>query len=266
MRLFSAETCLFEGRRGAWPVQVFEKDDRRELRFGNNIVQSAHSPAAPDVLALEYVRAMLAGMIFVPEPEFVLHLGLGGGSLARFIHHHWPTVRQRAVEINPDVIEASFKFFDLPVSRRLRVTESGAASFLADNRDPCDLLFLDAFVPEGPAEGVDEAGLFVSLRRRLSNRGWLVNNVWGSDRDRLSLTIARMAVCFPTLYAVSVRAHSNVILIGGTSAEPPPPSLLTSRAVALSAAVPFEFTRWVGRLRPIGTAQRGAGEAWIARA
>ena len=266
MRLFSTEKCLFEGRRGGWPVQVFEKSDRRELRFGNNIVQSAHAPSAPDVLALEYVRAMLVGMLFVPDPEFVLHLGLGGGSLARFLHHHWPTVRQRAVEINPDVIETAFKFFDLPVSRRLRVTESDALAFLNDNRDPCDVVFLDAFIPEGPAEGLDEAGLFASLRKRLARGGWLVNNVWGSDRERLTRTIARMAVCFPTMFSVSVRAHSNVILIAGTTAEPPPLSLLTSRAATLSAKVPFDFTRWVSRLNPVGTAQRPAGEAWIARA
>jgi len=191
---------------------------------------------------------------------------LGGGSLARFLHHHWPTVRQRAVEINPDVIEASFKCFDLPVSRRLRVTESDALAFLKDNSDPCDVVFLDAYLPEGPAEALDESGLFVSLRRRLSRGGWLVNNVWGSDRERLARTVARMAVCFPTMFSVPVRAHSNVILIASTAAEPPPLSLLTNRAAALGERVPFDFTRWVPRLRPVGTAQRPAGEAWIARA
>jgi len=266
MRLFSSEKRLFEGRRGGWPVQVFEKNERRELRFGNHIVQSAYTPSAPDVLALEYVRAMLAGVLFMPDPEQVLHLGLGGGSLARFLHDHWPNLRQRVVEINPDVIEASFRFFDLPVSRRLRVTEADAVAFLAENRDPCDMVFLDAFIPDGPAEGLEEAGLYDTLRRKLAGKGWLVNNVWGSDRERLSRTIARMAVCFPTLYSVSVRAHSNVILIGGTPAQPPTLSQLTGRAAALSASVPFDFARWVGRLRPVGTAQRPPGEAWIARA
>ena len=266
MRLFSSEKRLFEGRRGGWVVQVFEKEDRRELRFGNHIVQSSFAPGEPDLLVLEYTRAMLAGMLCVPQPENVLHLGLGAGSLPRFIHRHWPTVRQRVVEINPDVTEAAFRFFDLPVSRRLPVIEADARAFLGESSDSYELMFVDAFVAEGAAEGFDDPEFLAMQRRRLAQRGWCVHNVWGSDREGLSRLSARLAAVYPCMYAISVRSHSNVILICGAVTEPPPMALLASRAAMLSANVPFDFGRWPSRMRALGTAQRSRTEAWIARA
>jgi spermidine synthase len=266
MRLFAPERRLFESRRGNSVVQVFEKGDRRELRFGNAIVQSAVALGAPDALLLEYTRAMLAGMLFFPQPEAVLHLGLGAGALPGFIHRHWPTVRQKTVEINPDVIESSYKYFDLPVSRRLAVTEADARDFLSECRDSFDLMFVDAFVAEGAAEGSEDPHFLAMQHHRLTPRGWAVHNAWGSDRERLGRLSARLAMLYPCMYAISVRSHSNVILICGSVPEPPPLALLSNRAASLARAVPFDFARWIPRLRPLGAAQRSRAEAWIARA
>lgn len=266
MRLFAQDKRLYQSRRGEWTVEVFEKEDRRELRFGNHIVQSAFSPQAPDLLVLEYTRAMLAAMVFKPQPGSILHLGLGAGSIPRFIHRHWPNVKQRVIEINPDVIEAAYKYFDVPVSRRLHISEGDAKAFLAGSQDVYDMMFVDLFVADAAAAGFDDPEFLASQRRHLSPAGWLVHNAWGSDREGLSRLGARLGALYPCMYALSVRAHSNVILICGASGEVPPMSLLTSRAAELSRAVPFDFTRWPGRMRPSGAAQRKPNEAWIARA
>ena len=84
------EKLLFEKEYKGVPVQVWEKLDRRELRFGNLIVQSAYSTLQPDCLLLRYTRQMLAAIALVPQLENVLHIGLGGGSVANFLFHHFP--------------------------------------------------------------------------------------------------------------------------------------------------------------------------------
>ena len=266
MKLFAAERQLFEKRSGDWVVQVFEKGDRRELRFGNNIVQSAFSIAAPDLPLLDYARAMLASLLFVPQPEYVLHLGLGAGSVPRFIHRFFPTVRQRVAEINRDVIEVAYRFFDFPDSSRLLVTEQDAREFVERNGETYDLIFVDAFVAEGASAGFNEHSFFDGLLSRLSRQGWVVNNVWGSDEENLHRVNRIMTAIFPALYAVSVRSRSNVIFIGSPAAPPLSPPALTRRAAALGQAIPFDFARLIPRLKPLGTAQRAGRGGVIAQA
>ena len=248
MRLFQYEKQLYQASHDGTEVQVFDRGDRRELRFGNRIVQSAVSKRSPDELMLEYTRAMMAGFLVRPDPEYILHLGLGAGSVPRFIHRFFPTVRQRVVEINPKVIEAAYRFFDLPLSPNLMVEEGEAGAYTASNRDKYGLVFMDAFTAHGAAEGVGDPDYYQTLSRQLNPEGWVVNNVWGSDREELERVIGRMAAVFPCLYAIPVHAHSNVILVGGRPRKPPTPTLLRKRAAALTQICAMDFSSWPRRM------------------
>ena len=79
MKFLHNERRLYESRSRWGVVQVYEKRDRRELRFGNNVVQSAQSLAAPHTLLFEYIRAMMSGLLVCPNARHMLHLGLGAG-------------------------------------------------------------------------------------------------------------------------------------------------------------------------------------------
>ena len=68
---------IWENKNSVGTVQVWEKEDRRELRFGNHIMQSVFSTVKPDYLVLPYTRFMLLGLLFCTEPKTVLHPGLG---------------------------------------------------------------------------------------------------------------------------------------------------------------------------------------------
>ncbi|MDP6215610.1 MAG: hypothetical protein QF649_00195, partial [SAR324 cluster bacterium] len=67
---------MWENKVSGVTVQVWEKDDRRELRFGNHIMQSVILKKHPDKLVLPYSRFMLLGLLFCPAPKSVLHIGL----------------------------------------------------------------------------------------------------------------------------------------------------------------------------------------------
>jgi hypothetical protein len=51
-------------------------------------------------LELEYTRGMMAFLLFQRMPRDIALIGLGGGSLAKYIHRHLPDSRLTALEIN----------------------------------------------------------------------------------------------------------------------------------------------------------------------
>ena len=95
-------------------VQISEEDGIRSLHLGSETVQSSMRISAPNDLVLAYTRAMMCFLLFVPEPSRVSMIGLGGGSLAKFIFHRLPNSRIVAIENNAQVIVAAHRQFHVP--------------------------------------------------------------------------------------------------------------------------------------------------------
>ena len=150
---------MWENEDSGLKVQVWEKHDRREMRFGNHIMQSVFSRINADHLVLPYSRFMVLGLIFCPEPKSALHFGLGGGSIPRWLHIHFPELQQTVIEKNSSVIEAAQRYFEFPVDKRIRVIHEEAEKIIEKFESKFDLIFLDAFGEYGPG-------------------GWLVGNLW----------------------------------------------------------------------------------------
>lgn len=265
MKLFQFEKTLFEKNFNGVQIQIVERGENLELRFGNHIVQSARSLHAPDILVLDYTRAMMACLLCMPRPENALHFGLGGGSLADFLYRHLPSLRQKVVEINSGVIEVAYRFFKLPDSKRLEVVNQDGFAFLEaestqDLNGQFDLIFLDAFHADGADPLLNTGLIYNRLKRLLTPRGWLVNNVWGSDRENLHRVRNQMVREFQSMSYISVRAESNVIFIASATDNPPTLAMMRNRARLLSQQFPLDFENLVQRVQPIltphGTAKR----------
>src|SRR5207302_7388259 len=95
-------------------IEVVGEEGVRVLQIGGNAIQSAMRLDAPDRIELDYVRAMMVFLLFRPGPREVLMVGLGGGSMARFIHQRMPPTRVTVVEINPGVVTAARRYFHFP--------------------------------------------------------------------------------------------------------------------------------------------------------
>ena len=59
----------------------------RCLHLGSSMVQSAMLLKAPNDLQLVYTQYMMGFLLFHPHPRDILMIGLGGGSLAKFVYH-----------------------------------------------------------------------------------------------------------------------------------------------------------------------------------
>ncbi len=258
MRFFQNGNFLYEKRGGDLTVQVLQRDERRELRFGNHITQSAVSTTDPDTLQLDYTRAMMAGFLFAPEAEEILHIGLGGGSLPRFIHQHLPNARQTVIELSAEVIEVAYRYFFLPVSPRLEVFQGEGEAFLSDSGKKFDLIFLDAFNADGAPGNLNEQPFLKEARAHLTGRGWLIDNVWGSDHKNLEYVRRNLRSVFAGLFSVSVRWDSNVIFFARATAELPTPETLWAAAEAKSLTLPLDLETMARELKPVPRAGEGA--------
>lgn len=127
-------------------VEVSEEDGVRSLHLGGDAIQSSIRLARPDELALDYTRAMMAFLLFQPQPREVLMIGLGGGSMARYIHQRMPGTRTTVVEINHQVLAAARSMFHFPADDAcLKVEIADGADYVREHAECADVLLVDGF-------------------------------------------------------------------------------------------------------------------------
>src|SRR5258706_15525308 len=95
-------------------IAVSEQRGVRTLQFGPDWIQGAMRISRPNALELDYTRTMMAALLLFPQPRSVLMIGLGAGSLAKFLYYHFAGVRITVVEIDPAVVDVARNYFFLP--------------------------------------------------------------------------------------------------------------------------------------------------------
>ena len=114
-------------------VDISEEAGVRYLHFGSDWVQGAMRIARPWALELSYTREMMAGLLLRPTnlwPRSALLVGLGAGSLAKFIYRNLPDCRITIIEINPQIEFIARQYFKLPDDpRRLDVVIGCGADY-----------------------------------------------------------------------------------------------------------------------------------------
>lgn len=138
--------------------------------------------ARPWDLELAYTRAMMAYLLFHDAPDAVLMVGLGGGSLAKFIRRFRPLTHITAVEIDERIIAAARAHFELPPDdETLQVVLGDGAAYMAKHPSSADVILLDGFDHGNQVEALATEPFYVACRRALRPQGVLVVNLWGRD-------------------------------------------------------------------------------------
>jgi spermidine synthase len=232
-------------------VYVSERLGVRSLHIGSDTIQSSMRIARPFDLELAYTRSMMAFLLFVPSPRDVLMIGLGGGSLAKFIHREFPGARVRAVEINPRVVAVARQSFELPADREnFEVLIADGADFVTREDVRCDVLIVDGYEAHGHVETLASEEFYACCLERLRPSGVLVVNLWsggstfGTLLERISGTFTGGTLCLPA------ERPGNVIVF---AFERPPGAFawreLEQRGRALAVRHGLEFPRFVEALR-----------------
>ena len=194
-------------------IEVVEERGMRVLHLGSQAIQSAMRLTRPWDLELAYTRAMMGFLMFNSTPQEVLMIGLGGGSLAKFIRKQRPQTRITAVEIDPRVIAAARTHFELPPDdEMLSVIEADGALYVRQHPDSADVILLDGFDAGNQVEALATQSFYAACRRVLRPGGVLVVNLWGRDRD-FAEYFARLTRAFDGEVGwISVQNKTNVIV------------------------------------------------------
>ena len=195
-------------------LEVTEERGLRTLHLGSCAIQSAMRVSRPWDLELAYTRAMMGFLMFNQAPQDVVMVGLGGGSLAKFIRKHLPQTHVTAVEIDPRVIAAARTHFELPRDdETLTVVEADGALFVKQQPDSADVILLDGFDAGNQVEALATQKFYTACRRALKSGGMLVVNLWGRDTE-FAEYFARLSRAFDGEVGwISVQHKTNIIVL-----------------------------------------------------
>ncbi len=194
-------------------VEISESRGVRYLHLGGDAIQSALRLSNPESLELHYTRAAMAYLLLVREPSDLLVIGLGGGSIPRFVRHARPRTRVTAVEINPRVLAAARAWFGLPENdARLEVVIADGAQYVPAHPGSCDALLLDAFDDGRSVRALASETFYTACRQALRAGGIFIQNFMADDPERERCT-RRLEQVFGARVAVLPAANGvNVIV------------------------------------------------------
>jgi len=164
----------------------------RALYFGFDSIQSRMRLDDPDALDLAYTRTMMGFLLFVPQPQRISFIGLGGGSLVKYCHRHLPQARLQVAEINPHVLALRDDFMLPPDGERLAMHRLDGARFVRLPQAVCDVLLLDGFDKQGMPDALCSQRFFDDAVMAVDDGGLLVVNLHGAD-PRMDLIMDRLA-------------------------------------------------------------------------
>lgn len=217
-------------------VDISEEAGVRYLHFGSDWIQGAMRIARPWSLELAYTREMMAGLLLRPLrhwPRQVLLIGLGAGSLAKFIYRYLPDCRITVVEINPQVEFIARQYFKLPDDPlRLDVNIGCGADFMLGGTSRFDLILIDGYDPEGRAGVLDTEPFYQACRARLSDDGLCGLNLLGWNRG-FQGSVERIRSAFDERVAVFPSCDSGNTIAFASGGNPVDVSLDDMRACAV---------------------------------
>jgi spermidine synthase len=202
-------------------IEIIDDGDQRSLFFGGGVLQSTMSLSCPNRLVLSYTQCMMASLLVDDEPEDILLIGVGAGSLARFLHGSLPRCCIDAVDNASHVIKLAHGYFALPVDDRLHIHEADGYDFLTelDASRGYDLILIDAFDGNGMAPTVYSRACFERCRSHLRPEGVFSVNLWSGDVAKMDELQTEITARFGAPLVLPVPHRGNVVCLAGRQAD-----------------------------------------------
>lgn len=193
------------------------------LSFTSSLIQSSMRLDAPNELVLDYTRAMMGCLLLNPAPRRVLMIGLGGGSMLKYLHQHLPEAAFTVVEISQAVIDLRGDFLLPPDGPRLQTVCDDGARFLRERvrqgpreETRFDVILVDGFDGTGIPPALSSRRFYEDCRAALSEAGALVANVQ-ADTARSREIRQRLSRAFDgALVSVESDEGGNEVMVAAT--------------------------------------------------
>lgn len=231
-------------------VDVSETNGVRSLHLGSVTVQSSMRVRDPNALELAYTRGMMCFPLFGFDVRNVLAIGLGGGSIPKYIHAYCPDIKTTVIEINPRIIQVAYSQFYVPENdERLEVIEGDGLQYLAEHTAAADVLMIDAFDRNGIPPDFCSQDFFDQCANTLNREGMLAINLWGSDKN-FDIYLQRIEQSFNGKVLMLPTGKPGNIVVFGFNREPADLRIasLRERAKMLEKHHQIEFLQFVEKL------------------
>ena len=237
-------------------IEVSEKAGVRYLHFSADWIQGAMRIQKPNALELSYTRDMMSCLLLreAPWPREVLLVGLGAGSLAKFIYHQLPETKITVVEIDQQVEIIARIHFKLPDDpKRLQIIIGDGADYMRQPGKQFDAIFVDGFDKEGRAGILDTLPFYQACRARLTDRGLMSVNLLGRSRG-FEASAERIAAAFDQRSLIFPSCDSGNTIAFGAGNEPVdvPMTELIERATQLKENTGLNLLPTIPRLQSTG--------------
>jgi spermidine synthase len=239
-------------------VNFSEDGEVRYLHLGSEWVQGSMWLDKPYEIELDYVRRMMAWLLFVEDLDEVpqmhaMQLGLGAASLTKFCFKKLETLTT-AVEINPDVVAVCRHWFKLPANNaKLNVVLGDAAHVLKQPewRRSVDALQVDLYDHEAAGPVLDSADFYASCRDVLSENGVMTVNLFGRHAS-FNVSMQNIAQVFgeDAIWAFTPTREGNCVVLAQARAHQPERLDLLARAQAIEARYKLPCVKWLKMLKP----------------
>ena len=180
-----------------------------------------------------------------------LLIGLGAGSLAKFIYRYLPDCRITVVVINPQEAVVAQQYFKLPDDpRRLDVVIDCGADYMLSGDRRFDMMLIDGYDPEAKAGVLDTVPFYQACRARLSDHGLCGINLLGRNMG-FSGSVERIRTAFDGRVAVFPSCDSGNTIAFATGGEPVDISLddMRTRATQLKKDTRLDLLPTLTRLQ-----------------
>ena len=212
-------------------IAVVDDDTSRYLRFDSSF-QSGMYLNDPYRTRFAYSDYLQLPFAYRPQAKRILYIGLGGGSGPKRTWRDFPSTQIDAVELDAEVVDVAYRYFELPRDPRLEVEVEDGRRYLVANDGPWDAIVVDAFYSDSIPFHLATREFLELARSRLAPGGTVVTNIIGAVRgpdSRLFRSMLRTyRAVFPTVSIHPVLDSAsrdlegirNVILVSGDAAAP----------------------------------------------
>jgi len=170
-------------------ILVTEDDQRLCMRFTvtevNGLNQTCRFHDDHDKLVFPYAKMVLSSLMVQDNPESILIIGLGGGTLIHTYSTLFPEATITTVEIDEAVVDVAEKYFGYTNSDKIRTETVDGRVFIKREglrNAKYDLVILDAFTGEYIPEHLMTTEFLEEVKKLLPEDGLLIANTFSTSR------------------------------------------------------------------------------------
>jgi len=207
-------------------LRVADDDGVRTL-YLDGVRHSAMDLDQPNRYVFEYTRYFHVPLLFRDSPDVDRVLFVGGGGFSgpkRYLHEYDVTVD--VVEIDPAVVSAAERYFDVTESDDLNVHTRDGRVFLQETNRTYDVIVLDAYRSDQVPHHLTTVEFMREARSHLTEDGVVVANVIsarsGAGSEFYRAQYRTMGEVFPQVYSFptsNTQSLQNIELVATVADE-----------------------------------------------